>query len=86
MKDTHSHHIPKRTLADCSKLVFSAKQATVIEKSSGEYSGKVVIPESLEHDGTTYSVINIGEGAFSECSDLTSITIPNSVTTFNTIL
>ena len=61
-------------------LVFSAKQATVIEKSSGEYSGKVVIPESVEHDGTTYSVISIGEGAFSECSDLTSITISNSVT------
>ena len=59
------------------ELVFSAKQATVI---SGEYSGKVVIPESVKHDGTTYSVISIGERAFMNCFGLDSITIPNSVT------
>ena len=38
------------------------------------------IPEKVTNDGTTYSVTSIGEGAFGECTSLTSITIPNSVT------
>ena len=61
-------------------LNAEAKQATVIQKSSGKYSGKVVIPESVEHEGTAYSVTSIGVYAFSGRSGLTSVTIPNSVT------
>ena len=61
-------------------LVAKLKQATVIKKSSGSYSGEVVIPESVEHEGTAYSVTSIGEKAFYECRGLTSVTIPNSVT------
>ena len=62
------------------ELNGETKQAIVIAKSSGLYSGEVVIPESVEHEGTTYSVTSIGEKAFYECDDLTSVTIPNSVT------
>ena len=61
-------------------LVAKVKQATVISKSSGVYSGEVVIPESVEHEGTAYSVTSIGGMAFYECSGLTSVTIGNSVT------
>ena len=43
-------------------------------------NGDVVIPSSLEYNGTTYSVTSIGGSAFSYCSGLTSVTIPNSVT------
>ena len=49
------------------ELVAKAKQATVIKKSSGEYSGEVVIPESVEHEGTAYSVTSIGDRAFYGC-------------------
>ena len=45
-----------------------------------EYSGNIVIPESVTYDGNTYSVTRIGYDAFSHCTDLTSIEIPNSVT------
>ena len=45
-----------------------------------EYSGSVTIPESVMDNGKTYSVTSIGEHAFSYCSELTDVVIPNSVT------
>ena len=45
-----------------------------------EYTGSVVIPESVTYNGTTYSVTSIESYAFYDCSGLKSITIPNSVT------
>ncbi len=52
---------------------------SVISKKGGYYSGDVVIPSSVVYHGKTYSVKSI-EGAFAFCDDLTSVTIPNSVT------
>ena len=67
------------------ELVAKVKQATVIAKSSGKYSGEVVIPESVEHEGAAYSVTIIGSYAFSGCSGLTSVTIGNSVTSIGMV-
>ena len=47
---------------------------------SDVYTGSVVIPESVNYNGTTYSVTSIGEEAFASCTWLTIIEIPNSVT------
>ena len=44
-----------------------------------KYSGYIIIPETIEYGGI-YRVVGIGEGAFRSCSDLYSVTIPNSVT------
>lgn len=44
-----------------------------------EYSGSVVIPESVIYSDVTYSVTSIGEGAFYGCDDLISVEIPNNV-------
>ncbi len=48
-----------------------------------DYSGVVIIPSTVTHNGTTYSVTAIGGSAFKGCSGLTSITIPNSVTSID---
>ena len=47
---------------------------------SNEYTGSVVIPETVTYESKTYSVTSIGDGAFEGCSSLTSVTIGNSVT------
>ena len=47
---------------------------------SQDYSGDVVIPPTVTYNKRTYRVTSINEGAFSHCSDLNSVTIPNSIT------
>ena len=45
-----------------------------------EYTGSVIIPNSVTFNSVTYNVTEIANDAFYECSGLISITIPNSVT------
>ena len=60
-------------------LDSEAKTAEVTSRPN-QYKGDVAIPESITYDDVVYSVTYIGQYAFSGCSGMTSITIPNSVT------
>ena len=51
------------------------------DEISNEYSGEVIIPETIAYKSKVLKVTSIGRSAFSDCSGLTSIEIPNSVTT-----
>ena len=45
-----------------------------------EYSGEVIIPSTVTYYGKNYRVTGIGNSAFYRCSNITSVTIPESVT------
>ena len=45
-----------------------------------EYSGQVVVPETVSHNGVNYRVTGIGAYAFGDCKNLTNVMIPSSVT------
>ncbi len=55
-------------------------EAEVTSMPSGHYNGNIVIPTTVVYSSNTYTVIGIGAEAFSECTGLTSVTIPNGIT------
>lgn len=64
---------------------FSGNEATVTYQKwyynyISDYSGNIVIPKFVTYEGKSYRVTTIDSGAFCRCKELTSITIPNSIT------
>lgn len=47
-------------------------------------TGNLVIPSNIVHNGTQYPVTAIGSHAFYGCADLTSVTLPASLTSIQT--
>jgi hypothetical protein len=60
--------IPKGKVAEVKSIAYGFK-------------GDLTIPSVFTHEGETYTVNKIGDRAFSNCRGLTSVNIPNSVTT-----
>ena len=49
--------------------------------SETSYSGAVTIPSSFTYNGTTYTVTAIEDYAMSDCSGVTSVSLPNTIKT-----
>ena len=66
-------------------LDSGTKTATLVPKKEGKYSGDIIIiPEKVKgNDGVEYIVASLGGSCFKDCSGLTSITIPSSVTSLS---
>ena len=59
--------------------LVSKIQEAEVTRNPNKYTGSVVIPEKITYENVEYSVTRIGNIAFSYCTGLTSVTIPNSV-------
>ena len=66
-------------------LDSDTKTATLVPKKDGDYSDDIIIiPEKVKgNDGVEYIVASLGASCFKDCSGLTSITIPSSVTSLS---
>ena len=61
-------------------ILIGKARAAEVTKSLNYYKGDVTIPETVNYEGFTYQVTQIGENAFQNCYNLSSISIPGSVT------
>ena len=64
------------------KITSEGKVSVCYESTNyNSYSGNVVIPATVTHEGMTYKVTGIYDRAFKDCTDLTGVTIGSNVTT-----
>ena len=66
----------KYTITDAEKHEVSVG----IISDDNKPQGDLVIPAEVENEGVKYAVTTIGDGAFEDCNNLTSVNIPDSVT------
>ena len=66
-------------ISDIDKTVKVTYKGNYSEEVYYEYSGNVSIPQTVNYNGITYTVISLGDEAFYWCSSLTSVLIPNSI-------
>ena len=57
------------------------KKVAAVTSSRTKYAGEIVIPESVVYNDVTYKVTAIDQLAFDSCEELTSVTLPNTITT-----
>ena len=63
------------------KLTDFTVSVTYKDTDYNSYSGSIVIPKEVVHEGKHYTVTEIGYNAFSSCKRLRSLTLPNSIMT-----
>lgn len=57
--------------------LYPSRTAEVLKNN---YSGDIVIPETVTYNNITYKVTSLGESCFDGCSNLTSISLPDGLT------
>lgn len=62
--------------AEVSKMPSSFDGTSIV---SNYYSGDITIPEEIEYEGKKYTITSVGEEAFNGCTELLSISMPNTV-------
>lgn len=62
------------------KLDSETKTAILIPKTNGKYAGDIVVPEKIKGTDAEYSVVTLGAECFNACYNLSSVTIPSTVT------
>ena len=63
-----------------SYIVTSTSELTVsVNSKRPKYSGDVIIPETVTYNGKEFTVTGIDFGAFVDCGDLKSVSIPKTI-------
>ena len=64
------------------KIIGTSPDRVAVTNSGtlGSYTGAVVIPDSVSNNGITYRVTEIADSAFLECRNLTSVSLPSTLT------
>ena len=60
--------------------IITDNEVEVAQYVGEKYSGEIIIPASVVHDGVNYQVTRIGKQAFYYCSEVTVVDIPEGVT------
>ena len=68
-----------KVVDDISNIVAVTCKGDSYDAYADEYAGAVVIPDNITYRGINYTVEQIDNEAFRDCSKMTSITIPPSV-------
>ena len=55
-------------------------KVTYETENYNSYSGNVVIPETVTNNGASYTVTEIGDKAFYSCTNLITVSMPNTIT------
>ena len=55
-------------------------EVTYEKDAYDNYSGDIVIPETVNYNGKAYTVTRIGDRSFMGCSQLTSLVLPSTLT------
>lgn len=66
-------------ISESDKTVEVTYKGSSYSEYSNEYTGHLVLPSSIDIDGTTYSVTSVGDKAFYQCSRIVSVDIPSSI-------
>ena len=64
--------------SQCAMVTFQGEEYNSVQN---EYKGDVVVPATFTFDGVVYSVTGVEGHSFRDCTELTSVTLPNSVQT-----
>ena len=57
----------------------SYDMTAIVTYGENPYKGNIIIPNEVSYNGRTMSVRTVGESAFKDCVDLTSIQFSNSI-------
>jgi hypothetical protein len=60
--------------------LYNNDKTAEVANGTDKYSGEVVIPSSITQGSIEYEVTSIGNYAFNQCTELTSVVIPETVT------
>lgn len=68
------------TVDGISYEIIEDSQNVSVAAGTLTYSGDIVIPPTVTYDNCTYKVTTIGNSAFTNSTDLTSVVFPESLT------